>query len=253
MGMSKTGLCCGLAALAGAAFFVGEAGAWKFLNSFPTPGPEPRGISCDAGSRIVEDGPYGAYVYQVDFYSGSVRSSFPAPGGRGAWGVSLGLEAGQMFISNYQTSWIYHVTPTGSLLGSFMCPISRPADMEMASGDRLHVAIPDRNLIAVVDGATGSLVSSYAAPGTRPTSVGGYGAVVIADADVGKIWHRYNQTWILSGFKNPTGVSALMTTDCRSVEIFFVVDAADDTVYVWGSDWCAVGPGSLGRVKALFR
>jgi hypothetical protein len=251
--MKKLALYCGLLALAGAAFCVGEAGAWKFLASFRTPGPEPRGISYDAGNRIVEDGPYGSYVYQVDFFTGSVRSSFPAPGGRGAWGVSVGLEAGQMFISNYQTSWIYHVTRTGSLLGSFVCPIPRPADMEITSGDKLHVAIPDRNLIAVVDGATGSLVSSYAGPGTRPTSVGGYGAVVIADAEAGKIWHRYYQTWILSGFKNPTGVSALMTTDCRSVQIFFVVDATDDTVYVWGSDWCTVTPASLGRVKALFR
>jgi hypothetical protein len=251
--MKKIASYCGLAALAGAAFFVGEAQGWKFLASFATPGPEPRGISFDAGQRIVEDGAGGAYVYQVDFFTGHVYASFPAPGGRGAWGVSVGLEAGQMFISNYETSWIYHVTRTGSLLASFPCPISHPADMEIASGDRLHVAIPDRNLIAVVDGATGSLVSSYAGPGTRPTSAGGYGVVAIADADAGKIWHRYNQTWILSGFKNPTGVSALMTTDCRSVEIFFVVDAADDTVYVWGSDWCGAAPASVGRVKALFR
>lgn len=251
--MSKFVLYCGLAALAGAAFCVGDAAAWKFLGSFPTPGAEPRGISYDAGEYIVDDGAGGAYVYRVDFYNGSVRSSFPAPGGRGAWGVSRGVEWGQLFVSNYRTSWIYHVTRNGSVLGSFVCPIAHPADMEMGSGRELHVAIPGSNLVAVVNGATGSLVSSYAGPGTRPTSVGGYGAVVIADADVGKIWHRHRQTWILSGFKNPTGVSALMTIDCRSVEEFFVVDAADDTVYVWGSDWCAVAPASLGRVKALFR
>ena len=33
---------------------------------------------------------------------------------------------------------------------------------------------------------------------------------------------------------------------------FFVVDAADDTVYVWGTDTCGTVPASLGRVKALF-
>jgi hypothetical protein len=251
--MKKFALYCGLAALAGAAFFAGEAAAWKFLSSFPTPGPEPRGISFGAGEYIVDDGAGGAYVYRINFYNGSVVSSFTAPGGRGAWGVSRGLEWGQLFVSNYRTSWIYHVTGTGSVLASFVCPVTHPADMELRPGRELHVAIPDRNLVAVINAATGSLVSSYRGPGTRPTSVGGYNAHLIADADEGKIWHEHYQTWILTGFKNPTGVSGMMTTDCRSVEEFFVVDAADDTVYVWGSDWCAVAPTSLGRVKALFR
>jgi len=249
--MNKTQVIA-IVVLIAAAFFVGQAEGWKFLTSFATPGAEPRGISFDAGQRIVDDGPGGSYVYQVDFYNGYVYGSFPAPGGRGAWGVSIGLDAGRMFISNYRTSWIYHVTRTGSLLGSFVCPIPHPADMEMTYGSQLHVAIPDRNIVAVVNAATGSLVSTYAGPGTRPTSVGSFGAVVIADADEGKIWHRYGQSWILSGFNNPTGVSGLQTIT-QSVEIFFIADAADDTVYVWGSDTCTVFPASLGRVKALFR
>jgi DNA-binding beta-propeller fold protein YncE len=251
--MKKFALYCGLLALAGAAFFVGEAAAWKFLSSFPTPGSEPRGISFDAGNSIVDDGPDGSYVYQLDFFTGSVRSSFPAPGGAGAWGVSVGLEPGQMFVSNYDTSWVYHVTRTGSLLGSFLCPIPHPADMEITYGDELHIAIPDHNLIAVLNATTGSLVRAYAGPGRKPTSVGGYGCHLIADAGEGKIWHAHSRTWILTGFKNPTGVSGFATIDTRSVEVFFIVDAADDTVYVWGSDWCAVAPASLGRVKALFR
>jgi DNA-binding beta-propeller fold protein YncE len=251
--MKKFALWCGLLALAGAAFFVGEAGAYKLLGSFPTPGPEPRGISFDGGHCIVDDGPDGSYVYQVDFSSGSIYSSFPAPGGSGAWGVSLGAELGQMFVSNYETSWIYQVTRTGSLLGSFLCPLPHPADMETSYRDELHIAIPDHNLIAVVDARTGSFLRAYAGPGTRPTSVGGYGCHLIADADEGKIWYTHYHTWVLTGFENPTGVTGFATIDTRSIEVFYVVDAADDTVYVWGSEWVAVAPASLGRVKALFR
>ena len=236
---------------------VTGAGAWKFLRSFAAPGPEPRGFTA-AGSGaglVVQDDPGGSYVYVIDTHDGSIITSFAAPGGRGAWGVSSSVNLGYLYVSNYRTSWIYHITTAGSVLGSYQCPVAGPADMEIDTDYpyyRLHVAIPDSNVIAVLNRTTGSLVSSYAGPGTRPTSCGGRRAVLIADADEGKVYYK-GVGWILSGFDTPTGLGSVESADTRPHGWVYVVDAGKDMIYVWGTDTCSVYPASVGRVKALFK
>jgi hypothetical protein len=235
---------------------VTGAGAWKFLRSFPTPGPEPRGFTAYSSGvgLVVQDDLGGSYIYVIETYHGSIITSFAAPGGRGTWGVSQNVNPGYLYISNYRTSWIHYITTAGSVLGSYRCPVGGPADMEIDTYRyyRLHVAIPDSNVIVVLDRTTGSLVSSYAGPGTRPTSCGGYRAVLIADADVGKIYLK-EYGWIISGFDTPTGVGSVESLDCQPFAFVYVVDAGKDMIYVWGTDTCGVSPASLGRVKALFR
>jgi hypothetical protein len=65
--MEKSTLCCGLLALAGAAFFVGEAEAVKYLDerfdgAFPPPGWSLQ-VGTLSGWKLEADGPWGNYAY----------------------------------------------------------------------------------------------------------------------------------------------------------------------------------------------
>jgi hypothetical protein len=112
------------------------------------------------------------------------------------------------------------------------------------------VAIPARNLIALLDWTTGSLVGTYAGPGSRPTGASGYAHIYVADAGTHIIYE--NGVPIITGIQTPVGLgSAWFMTPPYDLEIYVIDDATDRYYYYrWSSS--GVEPASLGRVKALF-
>jgi len=248
--MKKFATYCGLAAFAGAAFCVGEAaGAWELIASYPTPAAEPRGYClADLNAGWLVDAAATPYVYNVNWPSASITASFRAPGGAGAWGVCAG-PGGHLYVSNNLTSYLYETTTAGSVVTSFPCPVPGPADMTRAyPGPYLYVAIPDRNVIAVVNAATGSLVSSFPAPGSRPTACCSYGACFVADSAEHAVYFEGKP--IVTAIQTPTGLDEMSST--FDVTFLYVADDATDRLYVYQSG-VPVLPASLGRVKALFR
>ena len=225
--------------------------SWRLEASYPTPGPNPRGYSSshyEAG-YIVMDGA-APRVYYYSWLSASILSSFRAPGGPGAWGVFY--RHPELYITNNLTSWIYETTTQGSVITSFRCPLDGPADLGLKAyyPVGLLVAIPDRNLIALLDWTTGSLVGTYAGPGSRPTAASGYAHIYIADAGTHIIYE--NGVPIIRGIQTPVGLgSAWFMEPPYDLEIYVIDDATDRYYYYrWSSS--GVEPASLGRVKALF-
>ncbi len=224
-----------------------EAATWGLVASYPVPVPNPRG--CRAieffDAYIVNAGSI-PYVCYFRLSTGSIFSSFPAPGGAGAWGVTGRYE--DSYISNNRTSWIYRVTSTGSVISSFLCPIPGPADMNInwLTG-YMEIAIPAQNVIAVVNRTTGSLVSTFSGPGSRPIACCGYQTTLIADAATHAVYE--DGVPIVTGIATPVGADEYFTTDYNYW--FYVVDDATDRIY-WYENFLTVVPSSLGRVKALF-
>ncbi len=226
------------------------AATWELYASYPTPGPNPRGYTSDGELRgyIVQDGAT-PYVYRMYWYTGRIIASFLAPGGRGAWGICPG-PGSNMYLSNERSSWIYEVTTTGSVVSSFRCPVAGPADMDRGFGSKLYVPIPERNVIVVVDENTGSLVSTFKAPGSRPTACGGYpGEFFVADSATHAVYEEGKP--VITGIKTPTGFGNIAIMAKGSVVGVQVIDDATDYIYLY-RDSSKAEPASLGRVKALF-
>ena len=220
------------------------SGAWTLVRSWPTPGANPRGIEGYGYGYLVQDGP-SPQVFCVNGYTGSVYSSFAAPGGAGAWGVCRGNAFSDLYLSNYLTSYVYHTTSAGSVMDSFHAALAGPADMDYSYG--LYVAFPDQNLIARLDVTTGSVLASYAGPGTRATA-SYYGHWIVADSVTHTIYS--DGVPIITTIQTPLGLSGDMTMS-RMV-CLAVVDDATDRVYQY-FDSNAVAPASLGRIRALYR
>ncbi len=194
------------------------------------------------------DGPV-PYVIHYSWEQSSVLSSFPAPGGVGAWGIAYGSSAG-FLITNNQTSWIYETTTQGSVVNSFRCPLDGPADCEFAWPGFI-VAIPDQNIIAVLNRSTGSLIGTYAGPGSRPTGCGGYAHFYVADSGTQTIYE--DSVPIVTGIQAPVGFGYGWSMAPPYDIALFVVDDATDRYYFYYRSGNRVFPDSLGRVKALFK
>ncbi len=218
--------------------------------SYPTPGPNPRGYwsgGPEAG-YIVMDGsnPYVCFYWWIH---SSVISSFPAPGGPGAWGIAR-EPSGDLFITNNRTSWVYETTRQGSVLNSFRCPFDGPADCDFAWPGFI-VAIPERNIIALLNYTTGSLIRTYAGPGRRPTGCTGYAHFYVADAGTQTVYE--DGVPVITGIQTPVGFSGLWAMEPPYDIHLYVVDDATDRYYFYWRYGATVLPGSLGRVKALFK
>jgi len=220
---------------------------WGILSSFRTPCNEPRGL---VGNYLVGDAST-PYIYILSLKTGSVFSSFAAPGGPGAWGITSAGEEYEFHISNYSTSWIYRINTTGSVLNSFVCPLPGPAGINRRWPNLLEIVIPDKNIIAVVNALSGSLVSTIPGPGLRPTACDGYGPAFITDAGTHAVY--LNGRVIIEDIEFPAGIwegeQHPKDTERRSL---YVVDAATKQIYDI-RDNISVVPASLGRIKALFR
>ncbi len=235
------------------------AAAWDLIASWPTPGPNPWGLVYASGIYIVE-GLNAPYVYSLE-WNGSIHSSFPAPGGPGAWGLAYDYTGTNYFwVSNNQNSYIYKTTTVGSLVSSFLCPFPGPADMELTGdynpfGVWLFVAIPASNIIAEINQTTGSLIETFPAPGLHPTGCGGvyYGSkfYVIDDYKHTVYW---NGAAVITSLQTPVGLSYLATTN-DEIPWIYVVDDATDYIYQYytAEYYNRTTPASLGRIKALFR
>jgi hypothetical protein len=224
--------------------------AWKLMASYPTPGPNPRGYSSTtpAAGFIVMDG-LNPYVLRYSWEQGTIRSSFPAPGGPGAWGITR-ESGGGIFVTNNRTSWIYETTTQGSLVNSFRCPFDGPADCEFAWPGFI-VAIPNRNIIALLNRKTGSLVGTYAGPGRRPTGCGGYAHFYVSDSGTHTVYE--DGVPIITGIQSPVGFGYTAYTAPPYDKELYVIDDATDYYYWYTRTSEDIGPASLGRVKALFK
>jgi hypothetical protein len=231
------------------AFMVNATGAgtWYLVASYPAPVSNPRGYRVWTlfYGYIVDAGSI-PYIYYSNLVTGYIISSFPAPGGAGAWGITGLYE--ESYISNNRTSWIYKVTSTGSVISSFRCPVPGPADMNINWLTRnMEIAIPARNVIAVVNPTTGSLVRTFAGPGSRPIACCGYQTALIVDAATHTVYE--DGVPVITGIAAPVGADENFTTDY--LYWLYVVDDATDRIY-WYERVVAAAPASLGRVKALF-
>ncbi len=222
---------------------------WTLVSSYPTPGSNPRGywgIGPEAGYIVMDGGE--PHVYFYSWTSSSIVWSFPAPGGPGAWGIAKITGSG-FFITNNRTSWIYEATTQGSVVNSFQCPFDGPADCEFAWPGFI-IAVPDRNIIAVLNYTTGSLIGTYAGPGRRPTGCGGYAHFYVADAATHKIYE--DAVPIIAGIQTPVGFSYTWSMEPPYDIKLYVVDDATDYYYYYARTSGDIVPASLGRVKALF-
>jgi hypothetical protein len=229
-----------------AAVGFNAAANWGIVSSCPTPCAEPRGLD---GNYLVGDG-LTPLIYYLSLKSGSVGSSFAAPGGAGAWGITRAAEEYEFYVSNYKTSRVYKITTTGSALSSFNCPLPGPAGINSRWPNLLEIAIPSMNVIAVVNRVTGSLVSTVRGPGLSPTACSGWSAAYITDAGTHGLYA--SGRLVIENIEFPTGVwkGEEPPRDTGPHE-YYIVDGATRQIYTIYSD-AAVAPASLGKVKALF-
>ena len=227
-------------------------GAWYLVSSCPAPCAEPRGLNAP-GVYLVGDGPI-PQIFVINPKTGSVGSSFPAPGGPGAWGITgIPPVEDYLYLSNYLTSWIYKITTTGSVLSSFLCPLPGPAGIDYGGWPlRLEVTIPNMNVVAALDLEEGYLISAFRGPGLKPTSCVGDNWAFVGDAGTHTIYVRIFRDPIITGIEIPSGISVYnYIKDTEPDMGLYVVDAATKYIYNY-EDNAPVAPSSLGRIKALF-
>jgi len=154
-------------------------------------------------------------------------------------------ESDTIWVSNYNNSYIYKLTSSGSVISSFRCPKAHPADLSQWA---LYVAIPDENL-AIKITTTGSILSSFRGPGSRLTAIDA--SDILGDPETHKVYFLGYGTRSLGA---PVGVCADRLTDGPPYVHILVVDRTTNYVYLF--KWAgheAVGPTSFGRIKALFK
>ncbi len=227
--------------------FAGAAG-WELISSCPTPGPRPRGYTRHEYGFVVQDG-LEPYVYYLNARSGSIFSSFPAPGGSGAWGICEASYSSEFFyISNIRTSWIYAVTE-GSVVSSFRCPIDGPADLCSGGRDAVWAAIPANNVFALVDVRNGSLISTFKGPGSFPTSCARQPRICVADSGTHTVY--WDGDPVITDLETPTGIDCMISITYVGPHLW-IVDDATDHIYEYYFD-TPVSPVSFGSIKALYK
>jgi hypothetical protein len=226
--------------------------AWYVVSSCPAPCPEPRDLTPYSACYLVGDGPT-PYVYRINPQTGSAYSSFPAPGGPGAWGITDVPLKDELYLSNYRSSWIYKITTNGSVLSSYLCPLRGPAGISWGEPDRLEVAIPDINVVAALDLNEGYLISAFRGPGFRPTSCIGSNWAYIGDAGTHTVYGGLSRHPMITGIEDPVGLDMYQyVNDTNARSGLYIVDAATKYIYNY-EDNAPVAPASLGRIKALFQ
>jgi DNA-binding beta-propeller fold protein YncE len=99
--------------------FTPSTEAQLIINSFPSPGSEPRGLSWDGEYLWCGDAGTDS-VYKLDISNGNIISSFPFPIGFSYGGITW---SGDSSIWIADGSYIYEVNPAnGGTISSFSCP-----------------------------------------------------------------------------------------------------------------------------------
>lgn len=227
--------------------YSANATQWHMITTRPGPAPKMRGCTYYGALSVLTDGtPPRVWPVLSSGYGTPLRLNVPT----GAWGLAWGSES-PGYVSNYNNSYIYRVSTSGSVLSSFRCPRPHPADIswDHVSYAVLQVAIPNENLILYLT-STGSVVKSEAGPGTRVTAVANYSRYLcVGDAGTHKIY-------TYAGTFNVPSVAGLCTNAPMSgpYDHIWLTDAATNTLQWWGPGSAEpVTPSSLGRVKALFQ
>ena len=223
------------------------ATTWKMWWSRPGPAAKTRGLSFGAPFHVLTDGnPPRVWPILTTGYGTPVPLNVPV----GAWGLEWDESVGG-WVSNYNNSYIYRVTATGSVVSSFRCPRAHPAEIAVRAvpyGD-IAVALPQDNLILFLTD-TGSIVRSERGPGTRVTAVSFTAGRCIGDAGTHKVY-----TW--DGNFYVQGVAGVATDYPMSgtYKVILLSDTISNTVQLWAYSGVQpfVAPASLGRVKALFQ
>ena len=89
------------------------------VNSFPSPGPEPRGLAWDGSYLWCAEYESGR-VFKLDPATGAKVDSFVFPLGSEFGGITWGSD-NQIWVAN--GSYVYEIDPvSGDTLFSFRCP-----------------------------------------------------------------------------------------------------------------------------------
>jgi hypothetical protein len=113
------------------------------------------------------------------------------------------------------------------------------------------VAIPNLNIIAVLNHTTGSLIGTYAGPGSRPIGCGGYAHFYVADSGTHTIYE--DGVPVITGIQTPVGFGYTWFMAPPYDYYLYVIDDATGYYYFYVNESSGVTPASLGRVKALFQ
>jgi len=234
----------GLAVILSVACFA-NATQWVMVESRPGPAPSIRGCSYGPLYVLTDGTPPRIWPVLTAGYGTPLPLNVP----HGAWGLVWDNSIGG-YVSNYNNSYIYRVNTAGSVVSSFRCPRSHPAEISwfrVPYGD-LSVAIPGENLILYLT-TSGSIVRSEAGPGTRVTAAPNYaGYLCVGDAGTHKVY-------TYAGTFNVPDVAGMVTNYPMSgpYDKIWLTDAASNTLQSWvRGSMQEANPSSLGRVKALF-
>lgn len=111
----KVGILAGLLKF----LFCASVFSQTILNSFPSPGPEPRGLAWDGSFLWCAEYSYGK-IFQLDPLTGAKVDSFSFPLESAFGGITWGSND-QIWVAN--GSLIYEIDPTSAeTLSSFSCP-----------------------------------------------------------------------------------------------------------------------------------
>lgn len=222
---------------------------WEIIGSYAAPAPNARSIARDAPytiSVLCDGNP--PRVYNLSKPSENIALALP----QGAWGLSTWYRwPNNIVVSNRNNGFIYRLNTSGSVISSFRSPKAHPADISGLYG-KFWVAIPDENL-AVEITMTGSVISSFSGPGTRLTALdaGVSTDAVLGDPTTHRVYFLRCGSMTMAA---PVGLWAGRRTGWPPYANIWVVNGADNRIYrIDSRSEEAVGPASLGRVKALFQ
>ena len=233
-----------------------SAQAWppQLVGSFAAP-PGAVDVAFENQGLYVLVNAASPSVYRLTT-NGSVLASFGVSVPSGARGITCeGYSGSSLFISNRLNGYIYRLTSSGSLNGSFQCPGGAPyglgfTDVYGPHGRGLFAACRDAGYIARLDATTGSLLSTFAGPAAAVMTYDDFFAGVRGNPRL--YWDYYSSWQILDTLpSNVSGVAAGVLWPIDQTVYLFVL-CANDYVYSYFG-WTDVAPASLGRVKALFR
>lgn len=146
--------------------------SYTIAMTLPEPAPNIEGLTYD-GANIWVANPEDDLLHKVDFSSGAILATFPAPGGDTAlWGGPDGLawDGANLWVmadSNDEPHQIYKVDPTnGNVITSFPSP-GPESDGLTFDGTSLYLSDSQNNRIYILDPSDGSAIDSFVVAGGR--------------------------------------------------------------------------------------
>lgn len=216
---------------------------WHLYKSWPAPAPNVRGYAYGSHYVLTDGNPPRVWPFDLKNFGTPITLRVP----KGAWGLDLG--GAGFLVSNYDNSFIYSTTTTGSVVSSFRSPRPHPAEIGKLALPWMYVAYPEDN-VALCMTTTGSVVGTFAGLGTRLTAYHPWNGVLAGDAGTHKVYTHESTVSVPAVGGLTPGDWPMSGPYTR----FFLTDMQTNTVQWWEYGGLHnVTPASLGRVKALFR